>query len=383
METAGGWWWWESCDWSVTTQVFVCQHQRFITEARDGEPEVLWVGDNLMQNLSSSRIWDSRLVELRVRPSPQLIPAASAWCTQRVLAYLETGQRTSSGGCRMESWRTSLLKSSCCPWDRRTMGTVRTTLRRGLKPFVALLEASSLKHSSFCWWVDIRRALQCCSLLYLRLLQTLLPRGGPNSPLRIRNERVNQLMADYVKGNSRVQLVNIDTGFVQVPTTFTNLPVRCNAWPLQTCRLTGPFLTTTCSTTSLSHRKAIAKLSSLSTSCWRPSSRRWRASSAGPRRRGRRSRLWSTRRIFSRSVEYDTMTATKVQLQSVEYPVHWHLIQNLHVKSLCLTIIPRCFAFAFHRLVSFQKDKPPPSLLPVILPSKSIICISLLLLELE
>ena len=50
-------------------------------------------------------------------------------------------------------------------------------------------------------------------------LQTLLPRGGPNSPLRARNERVNQLMADNIKGNSRVQLVNIDTGFVQVPHT--------------------------------------------------------------------------------------------------------------------------------------------------------------------
>ena len=39
---------------------FSSQHQRFISEARDGEPEVLWVGDNLIQNLSSSRIWDSR-----------------------------------------------------------------------------------------------------------------------------------------------------------------------------------------------------------------------------------------------------------------------------------------------------------------------------------
>ena len=55
-------------------------------------------------------------------------------------------------------------------------------------------------------------------------LQTLLPRGGPNSPLRARNERVNQLMADNIKGNSRVQLVNIDTGFVQVPqTTYHHL----------------------------------------------------------------------------------------------------------------------------------------------------------------
>ena len=53
------------------------QHQRFITEARDGEPEVrvhtkstqpvfhsanlqvIWIGDSLIQNLGNSRIWDS------------------------------------------------------------------------------------------------------------------------------------------------------------------------------------------------------------------------------------------------------------------------------------------------------------------------------------
>ena len=34
------------------------QHQRFLSEARDGEPEVIWIGDSLIQNLFNSRIWD-------------------------------------------------------------------------------------------------------------------------------------------------------------------------------------------------------------------------------------------------------------------------------------------------------------------------------------
>ena len=38
----------------------ILQHQRFLSEARDAEPEVLWVGDSLIQNLFNSRIWDSR-----------------------------------------------------------------------------------------------------------------------------------------------------------------------------------------------------------------------------------------------------------------------------------------------------------------------------------
>ena len=37
----------------------------------------------------------------------------------------------------------------------------------------------------------------------------------PN-PLRERNSRVNCLLEELARGNSRLQLVDIDTGFVQV-----------------------------------------------------------------------------------------------------------------------------------------------------------------------
>ena len=58
--------------------------------------------------------------------------------------------------------------------------------------------------------------------------QTLLPRGGPDAPLRERNSRVNSILGEYVKGNSRVQLVNIDTGFVQVSDSVHQLcAVNC------------------------------------------------------------------------------------------------------------------------------------------------------------
>ena len=55
-----------------------------------------------------------------------------------------------------------------------------------------------------------------CGIHFSTCVQTLLPRGGPESPLRERNTSVNNMLTEYVKGNSRVQLVNIDTGFVQV-----------------------------------------------------------------------------------------------------------------------------------------------------------------------
>jgi len=34
------------------------QHRRFLQEARDAEPEILWIGDSLIQNLSHSKIWE-------------------------------------------------------------------------------------------------------------------------------------------------------------------------------------------------------------------------------------------------------------------------------------------------------------------------------------
>jgi len=57
------------------------------------------------------------------------------------------------------------------------------------------------------------------------VLLTLLPRGQLPNPLRERNAKVNLLLGELAKGNSRLQLVNIDTGFVQVATFL--LLFRC------------------------------------------------------------------------------------------------------------------------------------------------------------
>ena len=38
---------------------WIAMHQRFLTETRDAEPEILWVGDSLIQNLFNSRIWET------------------------------------------------------------------------------------------------------------------------------------------------------------------------------------------------------------------------------------------------------------------------------------------------------------------------------------
>merc|ERR1711894_461345 len=49
------------------------------------------------------------------------------------------------------------------------------------------------------------------------ILTSLLPRGHQPNPLRERNGRINDLLADFLKGNSRAQLVYLDPepGFVR------------------------------------------------------------------------------------------------------------------------------------------------------------------------
>ncbi len=76
---------------------------------------------------------------------------------------------------------------------------------------------------------DIAEGIRAiCSLIrdkqpqaYLVVL-TLLPRGHTPNPLRERNAAVNDLIKEQLKGNSRAQLVNIDSGFVNADGTISH-----------------------------------------------------------------------------------------------------------------------------------------------------------------
>ena len=39
-------------------------HNRFVAEAREAEPDVLWVGDSLIQNLVNSHIWERHFCQM-------------------------------------------------------------------------------------------------------------------------------------------------------------------------------------------------------------------------------------------------------------------------------------------------------------------------------
>ena len=38
---------------------WMSMHHRFVSEAREGEPDVLWIGDSIVQQLANSHIWEN------------------------------------------------------------------------------------------------------------------------------------------------------------------------------------------------------------------------------------------------------------------------------------------------------------------------------------
>ena len=48
----------------VHVPFFTFQHNRFCSEAREAEPDVLWVGDALIQDLVNSHIWERHFCQM-------------------------------------------------------------------------------------------------------------------------------------------------------------------------------------------------------------------------------------------------------------------------------------------------------------------------------
>ena len=99
------------------------QHQRFVEETKEREPEVLFVGDSLIAHLKYTEIWKTLFAPLHPVKN-RLV----CYCTvflffwkvneqfffscSSTLAYLEMRRSTSFGDCPTENWTTSNLRFS-------------------------------------------------------------------------------------------------------------------------------------------------------------------------------------------------------------------------------------------------------------------------------
>jgi len=162
-------------------------HQRFCAEAREAEPDVLWIGDSLIQNLVNSEIWERH------------------FCQMHSLNFGIGGNRTEHVLWRLQNGELEVLapKVIVLLIGTNNHGNSPEEISEGIKAICNLI-----------------RDKQPQAFL---VVLTLLPRGQFPNPLRIRNAQVNNLVAENLKGNSRAQLVNIDAcNFVQADDTISH-----------------------------------------------------------------------------------------------------------------------------------------------------------------
>lgn len=161
-------------------------HNRFVCEARESEPDVLWLGDLLISNLVNSNIWER------------------SFCQMHSLNFAIGGDRTQNLLWRLQNGELEGLSPKVIVLQIGTNnhGNTPEEIAEGIKAIMALIRDKQPQ-------------------AYLVVL-TLLPRGMTENPLRERNKKVNELVAEQLKGNSRAQLVQTGTNFVQADGTISH-----------------------------------------------------------------------------------------------------------------------------------------------------------------
>jgi len=134
----------------------------------------------VIQNLFNSRIWET------------------SFCGMHCLNFGIAGDRTENVLWRLQNGELDNLspKVIVLSVGQNNIGNTAEEIGEGVKEICGVI-----------------RSKQPQAFL---VLLTLLPRGHLPNPLRERNVKVNSLLVELTKGNSRLQLVNIDTGFVQL-----------------------------------------------------------------------------------------------------------------------------------------------------------------------
>lgn len=165
-------------------------HQRFVNEAREGEPDVLWIGDSLIQLLVNSNIWER------------------SFCQMHSFNFGIGGDRTETLLWRLQNGELEQMapKVIVLLVGTNNHGDTAEEIADGIRAIITLIRDKQPQ-------------------AYL-VVCTLLPRGhGPNK-VRERNAAVNASIGETLKGNSRAQLVNIDApstrGFIQADGTISH-----------------------------------------------------------------------------------------------------------------------------------------------------------------
>ncbi|XP_066991158.1 platelet-activating factor acetylhydrolase IB subunit alpha1 [Anabrus simplex] len=158
---------------------WLSMHKRFLLEAKEKEPEVVFIGDSIIQQLANSEIWNRWFVPLHA-----LNFGVGTDQTQNVL------------------WR--VMNGELEHVDPKVVVLLVGTNNHG---FTAEQIVEGI--------MEIVRAIREKQPQAYIVLPTLLPRGQHPNPLRERNSKVNKLLISELMAMPRCETVVIDKGMVQ------------------------------------------------------------------------------------------------------------------------------------------------------------------------
>ncbi|ODM92619.1 Platelet-activating factor acetylhydrolase IB subunit beta [Orchesella cincta] len=161
-------------------------HRRFVSEAQEKEPDVVFIGDSMIAYLMYQEMWDRLFV-----PMHALNFGIMAERTENVLWRVVNGEMDQMN-----------LKAVVLLVGTNNHGNTSEQVADGI---IAIVDA-------------IKERQKNAHVIVLKLL----PRGEKPNHIRERNAQVNELLAKKLVSKSQTQLLNIDPGFVQPDGTISH-----------------------------------------------------------------------------------------------------------------------------------------------------------------
>lgn len=165
---------------------WMSMHNRFISETKEKEPDVIFIGDSILGQLVVTEMWERLFA-----PMHPLNFGVGGDQTQHVLWRVLNGELDNVSP-----------KAIVILVGTNNHGHTPEQIQEGIMAVVT--EARERQPQAYI------------------IVLTLLPRGQHPNHLRVRNSSVNQLLAKSLPEVERAQLVNIDPGFIYPDGTITH-----------------------------------------------------------------------------------------------------------------------------------------------------------------
>lgn len=167
-------------------ELFLLQHNRFLSDAKGKDADVIFIGDSILQALEHTEVWNQWFAPLHC-----LNFSIHKDQTQNVLWRIKNGE--------LDHVDPKVIVVH--------VGTnnVENTPEQVCEGILEIIRTIREKHPS----------------AYI-VLPSLLPRGQHPNTLREKNAKINQLLREKVTIMNKVEMVAIDKGFVQTDGTISH-----------------------------------------------------------------------------------------------------------------------------------------------------------------